>query len=229
MNINKKARDKSGKKISKHYLLSSAKKIKNNQPITNDEQYAFTAATGLTTNDYLTEESEKERTTYYIPSNGMPIKGKTKIREKENGLIYFSQYFEKDPVQTYKIVEFDWNGPQYTTRLETTGSSKNKHLVPIIKQKRTTNLHTTETKTEDGSLAKLILLDTNTKQKIVSETKLFSAQNNIISAFKIWDQDIKPIAHNSIADQIKEVKNLLDQNLITESEFSAKKKQLLGL
>ncbi|WP_219429650.1 SHOCT domain-containing protein, partial [Oenococcus oeni] len=66
-------------------------------------------------------------------------------------------------------------------------------------------------------------------QKIVSETKLFSAQNNIISAFKIWDQDIKPIAHNSIADQIKEVKNLLDQNLITESEFSAKKKQLLGL
>ncbi|OIM14007.1 hypothetical protein ATX55_10150, partial [Oenococcus oeni] len=193
VNINKKARDKSGKKISKHYLLSSAKKIKNNQPITNDEQYAFTAATGLTTNDYLTEESEKERTTYYIPSNGMPIKGKTKIREKENGLIYFSQYFEKDPVQTYKIVGFDWNGPQYTTRLETTGSSKNKHLVPIIKQKRTANLHTTETKTEDGSLAKLILLDTNTKQKIVSETKLFSAQNNIISAFKIWDQDIKPI------------------------------------
>ncbi|RJF35078.1 SHOCT domain-containing protein [Oenococcus oeni] len=45
----------------------------------------------------------------------------------------------------------------------------------------------------------------------------------------MWDQDIKPIAHNSIADQIKEVKNLLDQNLITESEFSAKKKQLLGL
>ena len=39
----------------------------------------------------------------------------------------------------------------------------------------------------------------------------------------------KPTAAESVADEIKKMKELLDQGIISESEFENKKKQLLGL
>lgn len=39
----------------------------------------------------------------------------------------------------------------------------------------------------------------------------------------------KPVANNSKANELKEYKELLDMGVISQEEFDAKKKQLLGL
>ena len=43
------------------------------------------------------------------------------------------------------------------------------------------------------------------------------------------DADVQPVQQVSAADELKKFKELLDSGVITQEEFDAKKKQLLGL
>ncbi|KER96969.1 SHOCT domain-containing protein [Oenococcus oeni] len=233
VNIDKKAIDKNGEKYSYRYFLKVLNKVRNGQPISDYDNDMIIKMTGLDKNGYIKEEKERiHRTTIYIPSNGVPYKGASKIRETTNGLIYFSNLYQEKPTVLFKILEYGWTGPQYSRSYSTTSTSKNKHLIPIVNQKRTASSNTTETKTEEGSLARIVLLRTDTNEKIVSESIIKSFQNNIISAFKIWEVSnpiTKKEKKKSIASSLRELKSLLDDEIITKEEFKAKKKQVLGL
>ena len=58
-------------------------------------------------------------------------------------------------------------------------------------------------------------------QKVLTELQLME------NAVKRTTQPVKNTSSN--ADEIVKYKNLLDQGIITQAEFDAKKKQLLGL
>ena len=55
--------------------------------------------------------------------------------------------------------------------------------------------------------------------------------NKMMKAFQEYlnNKDNTQIIQNSSADEIKKFKELLDSGIITQEEFDAKKKQLLGL
>ena len=54
-------------------------------------------------------------------------------------------------------------------------------------------------------------------------------QNRIVQETVVPVQQVQPTSINSVADEILKFKNLLDQGIITQEEFDAKKKELLNL
>ena len=67
---------------------------------------------------------------------------------------------------------------------------------------------------------------------MIYKTCKMAAENTVSLLDRICNstnQDIQPQTQGSAADEIKKFKELLDSGIITEDEFNAKKKQLLGL
>ncbi len=69
---------------------------------------------------------------------------------------------------------------------------------------------------------------------IENRDEVFDALSNLIRNFQIQKTDVNPIKTSVVqsvsnADELKKFKELLDMGIITQEEFDAKKKQLLGL
>ena len=64
-----------------------------------------------------------------------------------------------------------------------------------------------------------------------TDEEMERAYNKMMKAFQEYlnNKDNTQIIQNSSADEIKKFKELLDSGIITQEEFDAKKKQLLGL
>lgn len=63
-----------------------------------------------------------------------------------------------------------------------------------------------------------------------NRTEVFTAISELLSQFQSSNQTItENNASTSSADELKKFKDLLDSGIITQEEFDAKKKQLLGL
>lgn len=72
------------------------------------------------------------------------------------------------------------------------------------------------------------------KNSIVYKTYFKEAQQclsdlDIITATVNATTPVQPPEHNDVTEEIRKYKTLLDDNIITQAEFDAKKKQLLGL
>lgn len=226
------------KEIDKGKLLKIAKKINSNGSLTDEESKTLLSAYGMNSDDYKIEEAEKHNSTKYSSTNEIPVSGETKIRQNADGYVYFSKLYQKDPDHLYKVIDYSWGGPRYETTYSTTTTSKNKHLVPIINQKRTGTSKTTSTTTAHATLCQLLLIDMNTNDKILSEANIDSEQNKVISRFKIWaDTSNQHKAENVMnsnnssdnAEKLRQLKSLLDDGILTQEEFDAKKKQILGI
>ncbi len=225
-------------RITKWSLTKIAKKIVKKQVLTTEEKRIFKESFGLDPDQYLLQESEKYSSVNFSATNGKPIFGETKIRQNPDGLLYFSVNYQTHPQKTFKLIEYNWDGPRLETSYKTVGTSKNKHLIPIINQKRVSESKTEATTKEYATLGKLTLLDTKTNEKVICEGYIDTVKNNIISGFKLWPY-IQPVEQVSVTEQngqvedfdtsIRKLKLLLDDQIITEDEFNEKKKQLLNL
>lgn len=83
------------------------------------------------------------------------------------------------------------------------------------------------------SFRKISIINAETKKNgMIYKTCKMAAENTVSLLDRICNstnQDIQPQTQGSAADEIKKFKELLDSGIITEDEFNAKKKQLLGL
>lgn len=228
---------KNGKKIPRKQLVIITNKLMSLQKLNNDEQKIVNEYGRNDYNNSLINARELKHATLYTSSNGMPHSGKLYIRQDKDNLVYFSEFYQEKPSKLYKLVKYEWNGPRYETSYTTTGTSKNKHLVPIINQKRTSTSRTRAKTTEHATLGKLTLVNVRTNNHIVSEGMINTQQNSVISAFKLWrDAPNQALtskrvssAPNTSLDDLTKLKSLLDKGVITQSDFDAKKKQILGL
>lgn len=235
---------KTNKPVSKQKLLKVARKIEKKVSLDDTDIAMLRNAYSMTLEDYKVEESEKHDSSIYTPTNEVPINSETKIRQNADGLIYFSKQYQKKPDHLYKLLDYSWGGPRYETTYNTTTTSKNKHLVPIINQKRTGTSTTTSSTTAHATLGQLLLIDLDNNDKILSEANIDSDQNNVISRFKLWpdtsnqqnsqdknneDSNNSSSSSTDLLDELPKLKKMLDDGILTQDEFDAKKKQILGI
>lgn len=71
---------------------------------------------------------------------------------------------------------------------------------------------------------KITMIEKSTVEKMAASIK-----NNIANSNNTSHTNNQTIAAPDVSAQIRQLKNLLDDGILTEEEFSAKKKQLLGL
>lgn len=69
---------------------------------------------------------------------------------------------------------------------------------------------------------------------LINSNEVFNELSNILKSFQnqnnsVSNSEINVIQQSSSADELKKFKELLDTGVITQEEFDAKKKQLLGL
>lgn len=84
---------------------------------------------------------------------------------------------------------------------------------------------------KDDSVFFLDLMDYETKQEFTVQVKQVKGHIHNVNDFRVANIPLEETQVNpeSAADEIKKFKNLLDEGIITQEEFDAKKKELLGL
>ena len=172
------------------------------------------------------------------------------LRRDINNYFYVSKKFDPNAIK-YKFERFEWGGSTMTQETITTGDIKTKGRMgqaiagaallgsagAIIgssgKRKSKVNTRSTTVATEIGSEGKIFLrnLDDNS----IKEIKIFlnSAQANNLERF-ITNIDYTDNTNDnneptSYAQQLKELKELLDMGILTQEEFEQKKNEILNL
>ncbi len=179
------------------------------------------------------------------------------LNQDSNGNISFNS----DSAAQYKLVGYEWSGPQYKviTSSKTTGKSKDKTkrkgrvggavlgtiLLPGVgtaigalhgtgsktKGKQDSNTIQSEDTIEKDCLATLMIKEISTGKVYPLSFNCNSVTDAKIRCFQFENTNSSEPQNNtsSPAEEIKAYKELLDIGAITQEEFDAKKKQLLGL
>ncbi|EGO7725479.1 SHOCT domain-containing protein [Enterococcus faecalis] len=173
------------------------------------------------------------------------------LRRDINNYFYISKNYNPDAIK-YLFERFEWNGSTTTQKTITKGDIKTKGrtgktvvgaalLGPVGaiigssgKRKSKIDTESTTTTTEIGSEGKIFLR--NPEDNSIKEIKVFlnSAQANNLERFiaNIEYSDpksLKTSKKSSTTEQLKELKELLDSEVITQEEFELKKRELLDI
>jgi len=90
----------------------------------------------------------------------------------------------------------------------------------------------------NGAIWSIITIDCYTEKFNLAVARacgqnIYDKFNDILASVKNKKNTATPISSNSqgksMADQLRDLKSLMDDGIITEEEFNAKKKELLGL
>lgn len=107
-----------------------------------------------------------------------------------------------------------------------TGNKKSKSICNSLRIKITTN-------DINNPVVYADFLNTSTKKDSIIYKTWFDLAQKCLSTLQVItngnQEEVKEKPVESSADEILKFKNLLDQGIITQEEFEAKKKQLLGL
>jgi len=107
-----------------------------------------------------------------------------------------------------------------------TGTKKSKPICTNLKVKITTN-------NINNPVEYVDFINTSTKKDSIIYKTWFDLAQKCLSTLQLIvnenQEEVKEIPAGSEADEILKLKKLLDQGIITQEEFDAKKKQLLGL
>lgn len=171
----------------------------------------------------------------------------TRLYQQFDGKVYF----DDDIKQLFEIIEYHWDGPTYKDISETvtkdTGDSGigdavlggllaggTGAVVGAISGKKNDSKSTTihHKDVEQPSLAKLFLKDLKSNNEMVIEFMVLSSDNDILVTMSGKDnfseeQSLK--YEESYISELRELKYLLDEGIITREEFNKKKEELLGL
>ena len=106
-----------------------------------------------------------------------------------------------------------------------TGRKKSKLICNSLKVKITT-------KNINNPVVYADFITTSTKKSSIIYKTYYDLAQKCLSTLQLivnWNQKVKETPISSDADEILKFKNLLDQGIISQDEFEAKKKQLLNL
>lgn len=169
------------------------------------------------------------------------------LRRDTNDYFYISNKYDTGAPK-FRFERFEWNGSSFTQETITKGEIKTKGRMgqslvgaallgpagAVIggsgKRKSKVDTKSTTTTHESGSEGKLYLR--SILDESIKEVKVFlnAAQAANVERF-IANIDYTEATQTgeSATDQLIELKKLLDMDIITQEEFNAKKKELLGL
>lgn len=174
-----------------------------------------------------------------------------KMTQRKDG----SVYFEKEDVEFFRIVSFNWEGPKYEERSETitqTTSKKSGLGRAVVggvlagpagaivggmtgKSKGEATSTTRFYQEEVASPGILVLKDIETSAEHQLEMSIKQRTASVIQEMhKLSQKQELPKTNpdaivNNDLDEIRKYKQLVDEGIITESEFEKKKKQILGI
>lgn len=168
------------------------------------------------------------------------------LRQKESSLVYFEN---DDHQREYALISFEWHGPQFVQRsnttTETTGKKKGIGRAIIGgaiagpagaivggvtgKSKGSSTSNTSFYQEEVPSKGLIVLKDITDNEKLTLQIKVFAKDAEIISMMSAKNNHTTTEQTSDPFEDVIKFKELLDQGVITEEEFIQKKKELLNL